>query len=126
MSSNNQATVVVPRLVELTEVTGYDPHARLGGVAAWGMLVDERPHVGVQDSARHGRHRAPVELLEKIGALIHVIASLGQTFRREVIKWSVYAGSGGGLSVTLVTLAVLTILCHGDSSPTPTPTPIPF
>jgi hypothetical protein len=72
------------------------------------------------------------ELVETIrppmipGASIHAIASFGRKFLSEVIRLGVCAGSGGGLSGALFTLAVLAMLFGGDPGPTPTPTPLPF
>jgi hypothetical protein len=126
MSSNNLATVVVPELVELGVVAGYDPFPRIVDVATCGPLVGERSHVVVQGIERPRRHRAPVKLLQKIRTPIHEVASFGRSFLNQVVKLSVCAGSGSSLNVTMITLAVLTILCHGDPYPTPTPTPIPF
>lgn len=73
-----------------------------------------------------------VELVETIrlptapGASVYTITSFGRTFLSGMIRLGVCAGSGGGLSVAMLTLAVLTILCGGDPGPAPTPTPIPF
>ncbi len=125
MSSKNLATVVVPELVQLAEAARYDLCPQFVGVAACSALVGERPHVVVQGIARLRRHRAPVKLLQKLAVPIREIASFGQSLLNQVIKFGICAGSGGGLSVTLVTLAVI-ILCHGDPTPAPTPTPIPF
>lgn len=106
MSSKSVVTVVVPELAE--------------------MAVGKDPQVVVQGFECPGRHRGPVELLEKIGASMHVTISFVRTFLSKAIGWGFRTGNGGGLSGTLLTLAVLTILYFGDPNPTPTPIPIPF
>ena len=126
MSSSNLTTVVVPEDVELAEVAGYEPFRRLVDVARCDPLVGERPHVVAGGVEHPRRHRAPVRLLEKIGAPIHKIASFGRTFSNQVIRFSVCARGGSGLNVTMITLAVLAMICHGDPTPTPTPTPTPI
>jgi hypothetical protein len=125
MPSSNLTAVVVPEHVELAEVAGYEPFPRLVDVVRCDPF-GERPQVVAGGIEHPRRHRAPVRLLERIGAPIHKIASFGRTFRNQVIRFSVCACGGSGLNVTMLTLAVLVMICHGDPPPTPTPTPIPF
>jgi hypothetical protein len=60
------------------------------------------------------------------GVSIYAIASFWRTFLNRLIRLGVCAGSGGGLSGALLTLAVLAMLFDGDPGPTPTPIPLPF
>jgi hypothetical protein len=60
------------------------------------------------------------------GASIYVITSFGREFLNGVIRLGVCAGSGGGLSGALFTLAVLAMLFGENPGPTPTPIPLPF
>lgn len=63
------------------------------------------------------------EAMEADG-LIRVFTSFGRAFLDATAKLGTHAGSDGGLSVTLFTLAVLTIFC-GGSMPNPALVPIP-
>jgi hypothetical protein len=52
------------------------------------------------------------------------VVSFGQKFLHQVTWLGLCAG--GGVSGTLLILAVLTILSIGQPHPTPTPSPLPF
>lgn len=64
------------------------------------------------------------EWLGKADASVHVIVSLGRMLLNEVIGLRLRAGSGG-VSGSLLTLVVLTILAV-QLGPTPPPTPAPL
>jgi hypothetical protein len=66
------------------------------------------------------------ELLEKIRASIHSIASLRRTFLNEVITLVLYTVNGRGPIAALLTLAVLIAFTAPQPSPTPTPIPLPI
>ncbi len=68
-------------------------------------------------------HNLTTELLKKMGASRHAVISFVRTFLNEVICLGFCAGRG--VSGTLLTLAVLTILFAGDHSLAPPP-PVPF